>query len=127
MLIVLTCGFSAQTCGSSACNCFATIEGPINCEADFFCGTTPTCTVAVAFIPVATAWDGAVGAQALLLLFVSGISANLARGRKPGCHCFGQLHSADVGWMTLTRNVVLSAAAGFVVWQGWGGDIGPAQ
>lgn len=38
--------------------------------------------VAAALIPVATAWWGAMGALALLLAFVGGISANLARGRK---------------------------------------------
>ena len=39
--------------------------------------------VAAALIPVSTAWWGAAGALALLLLFVMGISYNLARGRKP--------------------------------------------
>ncbi len=65
------------------------------------------------------------GALALLLLFVSGISANLARGRKPECHCFGQLHSSPAGWKTLARNGVLAAFAGFVLWQGYDGT-GPS-
>ena len=77
--------------------------------------------VAVALIPASTAWWGAVGALVLLLLFVGGISANLARGRKPECHCFGQLHSEPAGWKTLVRNGVLAAVAGFVVWWGYGG------
>jgi methylamine dehydrogenase accessory protein MauD len=77
--------------------------------------------VAVALIPASTAWWGAVGALVLLLLFAVGISANLARGRKPNCHCFGQLHSEPAGWKTLVRNGVLVAVAGFVVWQGHGG------
>jgi methylamine dehydrogenase accessory protein MauD len=77
--------------------------------------------VAAALIPTSTAWWGAVGALLLLLLFVVGISANLARGRKPECHCFGQLHSEPAGWKTLVRNGVLAAVAGFVVWQGYGG------
>jgi Methylamine utilisation protein MauE len=77
--------------------------------------------VAVALIPASTAWWGAVGALVLLLLFVVGISANLARGRKPECHCFGQLHSEPAGWKTLARNGVLAAVAGFVVWRGYGG------
>ncbi len=81
--------------------------------------------VAVALIPTATAWWGALGALALLLLFVVGIGANLARGRKPDCHCFGQLHSAPAGWSTLLRNGVLAAVAGFIVWQGREG-IGPS-
>jgi peroxiredoxin/uncharacterized membrane protein YphA (DoxX/SURF4 family) len=71
--------------------------------------------VAAALIPASTAWWGAVGALVLLLLFVVGISANLARGRKPDCHCFGQLHSAPAGRETLVRNAVLAALALFVV------------
>jgi uncharacterized membrane protein YphA (DoxX/SURF4 family) len=50
--------------------------------------------VAAALIPPSTAWWGALGALALLLLFVAGISLNLAHGHQPNCHCFGQLHSA---------------------------------
>src|ERR671916_3232068 len=73
---------------------------------------------AVALIPSATAWWGAVGTLTLLILFVAGIAVNLARGRKPECHCFGQLHSAPAGWSTLLRNGVLAAVAGFIVWQG---------
>jgi peroxiredoxin len=74
--------------------------------------------VALALIPTISAWWGASGALALLLLFVVGISYNLARGRTPDCHCFGQLHSAPAGWPTLARNAVLAALAGFVLWQG---------
>ncbi len=71
--------------------------------------------VAVALIPTAWAWWGALGALALLLLFAAAIGYNLARGRTPDCHCFGQLHSAPVGWSTLVRNLVLAVVAGFVV------------
>lgn len=53
--------------------------------------------VAAALIPASTAWWGALGALALLLAFVAGISLNLARGNQPECHCFGQLHSAPAG------------------------------
>src|SRR5690349_7536129 len=62
--------------------------------------------VAVALLPTSSAWWGAVGALALLLIFVTGIGYNLARGRTPDCHCFGQLHSAPAGWSTLIRNLV---------------------
>lgn len=72
--------------------------------------------VAVALIPTAWARWGALGALALLLLFVAGIGYNLARGRTPDCHCFGQIHSAPVGWPTLIRNGMLAAIAGFVIW-----------
>ena len=74
--------------------------------------------VAVALIPAASDWWGALGAIALLLLFVAGIGINLARGRNPDCHCFGQLHSAPAGWRTLARNGALAAIAGFVLWEG---------
>src|SRR5215210_7850679 len=73
--------------------------------------------VAVALIPASTAWWGALGALALLLLFVAGIGVNLARGRKPDCHCFGQLHSAPAGWSTLLRNGALAAVAALILWQ----------
>jgi len=82
--------------------------------------------VGVALIPISTAWWGALGALALLLLFIVGISLNLARGHKPECQCFGQLHSAPAGWKTLGRNGVLAAVAGFVVWQGYNGA-GPSM
>src|ERR687883_607562 len=41
--------------------------------------------VSVALVPKATAWWGAMGALALLLLFVAAIGINLARGHKPDC------------------------------------------
>jgi peroxiredoxin/uncharacterized membrane protein YphA (DoxX/SURF4 family) len=93
--------------------------------------------VAVALIPRASAWYGALGALVLLLLFVAGIGVSLARGRRPACHCFGQLSAAPVGWATLVRNGLLAALAGLVVWQGrqdpgagavsWLGHLTPVQ
>ena len=77
--------------------------------------------VAATLLPASTAWWGALGALALLSVFVVGISINLARGRKPDCHCFGQLHSAPAGWKTLARNGVLAAVAAFVLWEGYDG------
>jgi peroxiredoxin/uncharacterized membrane protein YphA (DoxX/SURF4 family) len=74
--------------------------------------------IAAALLPAATTWLGALAALVLLLAFVVGISLNLARGRQPNCHCFGQLHSAPVSWRTLARNGLLVLIAAFVVWQG---------
>lgn len=74
--------------------------------------------VALALIPVDTAWWGACGALTLLVAFVAGIGYNLAKGRTPNCHCFGQLSSAPAGWSTLIRNAVLALLAGVVVAQG---------
>ena len=71
--------------------------------------------IAIALLIPITAWWGAIGALGLLLIFVAGIGYNLAQGRTPDCHCFGQLHSAPAGWSTLIRNLVLAAVAGFVV------------
>ncbi len=74
--------------------------------------------VAIALVPVASAWYGACGALALLGIFILGIVAAMVRGRKPDCRCFGQLHSAPVGRSTLIRNGVLVALAGWLVWRG---------
>jgi peroxiredoxin len=83
-------------------------------------------TVAATLLPASTAWWGALGALGLLSVFVVGISINLARGRKPECHCFGQVHSAPAGWKTLARNGALAAVAGFVLWEGYEGGAGPS-
>src|SRR5215208_3577831 len=82
--------------------------------------------VAATLLPASTAWWGSLGALALLSVFVVGISINLARGRKPDCHCFGQLHSSPAGWKTLARNGALAAVAGFVLWEGFDGGAGPS-
>ena len=74
--------------------------------------------LAISLLFVGSTWWGAVGATGLLLLFIVGIAINLARGRTPDCHCFGQLHSEPIGWPTLIRNFVLLMMAGFIVWQG---------
>jgi peroxiredoxin/uncharacterized membrane protein YphA (DoxX/SURF4 family) len=71
--------------------------------------------IAIALIVPLTAWWGAIAALSLLLIFVAGIGYNLAQGRTPDCHCFGQLHSAPAGWSTLIRNLVLAGIAGLVV------------
>src|SRR5438128_1972335 len=60
--------------------------------------------VALALLPAVSAWWGALGALGLLVVFVVGISVSLLRGRRPACHCFGQLHSAPVGWPRLAAH-----------------------
>ncbi len=72
-------------------------------------------TAAGLLVPRATARVGALLALLLLAFFVAAIVVNLSNGRRPDCHCFGQLHSAPVGWRTLVRNVVLALAAASVV------------
>jgi thiol-disulfide isomerase/thioredoxin/uncharacterized membrane protein len=72
--------------------------------------------VAAALLVPTTRVVGTAGALGLLALFSAVIAANLARGRKPECHCFGQLHSAPAGWRTLARNGLLGGiAAGLIV------------
>ena len=74
--------------------------------------------VAVALIPVSFAWYGACGALALLIVFLLAVAVAMVRGRKPDCHCFGQVHSSPVGKLTLIRNAVLAACAGWLVSRG---------
>lgn len=75
-------------------------------------------SLALALIPAATAWWGALGALLLLAVFCGGIAVNMARGNRPNCHCFGQLHSQPIGWPTLARNGGLALLAALLVWQG---------
>lgn len=74
--------------------------------------------IALALIPLEFAWLGSIAAFVVLSIFASAIAVNLAQGRAPDCHCFGQLHSKPVGWSTLTRNLLLMAVAGLVIVQG---------
>jgi peroxiredoxin len=92
---------------------------------------------AVLLLFATTAWWGALAALTLLLAFGVVIGANLVQGRRPDCHCFGQLRAKPIGWRTLALNAALAALAGFVVWQGpahtgssavpWLGDLTPWQ
>src|SRR5262245_24275231 len=62
--------------------------------------------------------SAAAGALGLLLVFSAVIAANVARGHRPSCHCFGQLHAAPVGWSTVGRNGLLAAVAGLIAADG---------
>lgn len=73
--------------------------------------------VAGALIAPVTAWWGGIGALILLVLFIAGISFQLAHGHTPACRCFGKLSSTRVGWPTLVRNGLLALIAGFIIWQ----------
>jgi thiol-disulfide isomerase/thioredoxin/uncharacterized membrane protein YphA (DoxX/SURF4 family) len=67
--------------------------------------------VAIALIPPTTAWYAAIAATALLALFSLAIAANLLRGKRPTCNCFGQLHPTEIGWPTFARDLVLVVIA----------------
>ena len=71
-------------------------------------------TVAGALIPARTAWIGSLGALVLLGIFILAIGANLARGRKPDCNCFGQIASGPIGTATLARNAAFSIVGLFI-------------
>jgi thiol-disulfide isomerase/thioredoxin len=75
--------------------------------------------VAAALIPASSAALAGWAALALLAVFSAAVAVSLARGRRPDCHCFGQLTAAPIGWRTLARNVVLAAAAAFIAIGGW--------
>lgn len=67
--------------------------------------------IAVALIFVQVSWLGAIGATALLLLFVAGMSYQMYKGNAPDCHCFGQVHSEPVSPKSLIRNIVFMIPA----------------
>ncbi|MGD1092231.1 MAG: MauE/DoxX family redox-associated membrane protein [Bryobacteraceae bacterium] len=73
---------------------------------------------AAALVPLSSAWWASVGVLILLVTFIAGISVSLIRGRRPDCHCFGQLHSAPIGWQTLVRNVILAGISALIVFEG---------
>ena len=62
-----------------------------------------------------SAWWGALVALALLILFTGAVAYQLARGRTPGCNCFGQVSSKPIGGDTLVRNFIFLALAGLIV------------
>jgi peroxiredoxin/uncharacterized membrane protein YphA (DoxX/SURF4 family) len=81
--------------------------------------------VALALLPAGSAWWAAVGALALLFVFTAAVVSSIARGRRPGCHCFGALSSKPVSWGTVARNLALAAVAAVVVSAG-PDDVGPS-
>jgi hypothetical protein len=72
--------------------------------------------VACLLAPARTAVWGAFGSLVLLVAFIAGIAANMARGKQPDCHCFGQLHSEPIGMSTLLRNGFLALVAAVLLW-----------
>lgn len=66
---------------------------------------------AVCFLFTSMSWVGAAGALILLLSFIGGMIWQIAQGRAPDCHCFGQIHSQPVGKKSLIRNIVFAILA----------------
>jgi thiol-disulfide isomerase/thioredoxin len=57
---------------------------------------------------------GAVGAAGLLVVFTAAVAAQVVRGRRPACNCFGANEARPIGWDTVARNVAFIVLAGFV-------------
>ncbi len=66
---------------------------------------------AVCLLFTSMSWVGAVGTLILLLSFTGGMIWQIAHGRAPDCHCFGQIHSEPVGKESLIRNFVFVVLA----------------
>jgi len=68
--------------------------------------------IAATLLPTATARWAAAAALVLLLLFACVLALNIATGRRPECHCFGELSRARISWGTVLRNLLLACVAG---------------
>jgi len=77
---------------------------------------------AFCFLFPSTAWVGAVGGSILLLSFTGGMVWQMANGKAPDCHCFGQIYSEPVSRKTLVRNIIFSFLALFLVVRGRDGQ-----
>jgi thiol-disulfide isomerase/thioredoxin len=75
--------------------------------------------VGVALVPASSAALAGWAAFGLLAAFSGAVTISLARGRRPECHCFGQLTTAPIGWRTLARNAMLAGLAAFIAVAGW--------
>ena len=64
--------------------------------------------IALALLPVSTAWIAAIGAFLLLAVFIGGMIWQMAKGKAPDCHCFGAIHSEPVSKKSLIRNIVFA-------------------
>lgn len=91
-----------------------------NDSARFFALALPIAEIslAVLLLPTSTSWVGAIGTFLLLLAFCAAMIWQLARGKAPDCHCFGQIHSEPVGAKSLIRNSVFALLAFVLVVSG---------
>ncbi len=74
--------------------------------------------IAIAFLSVSTSWLAAIASLLLLLAFIGGMIYQMAQGKSPDCHCFGQFHTEPVGKKSVIRNVVFAMLALFLAVQG---------
>jgi thiol-disulfide isomerase/thioredoxin/uncharacterized membrane protein YphA (DoxX/SURF4 family) len=80
--------------------------------------------IAIALLPLNSAWYGGIAALVLLTIFTVGMAVQMAKGQAPDCHCFGQIYSEPVGKKSILRNVFLMIAAAVLV---IAGRISPGQ
>ena len=78
--------------------------------------------IAVALVPVQTAWAAALAALVLLTAFTVAIGVAIVRGDDAPCNCFGTISARPIGPKVLARNLVLIGLAFFVVAAGRSGD-----
>ena len=71
--------------------------------------------IGLALLSGLAVWWAAVFSLPLVLIFMITIGLNMAMGRHPQCHCFGQLHSEPIGWPTLMRNMAFLMFAALIV------------
>lgn len=67
--------------------------------------------IAISLLFVQTSWFGAIGAAALLGVFIAGMTWQWKQGNAPDCHCFGQVHSEPVSPKSILRNVAFTIPA----------------
>lgn len=74
--------------------------------------------LALSFLFVTTSWFAAIGSVLLISVFLGGMIYQIAQGKAPDCHCFGQIHSEPVGKSSLLRNGGFAILALFLAIQG---------
>jgi thiol-disulfide isomerase/thioredoxin len=72
--------------------------------------------LAVGLVFAATAIPAAILTTALFVMFTVLVGRVVLAGENLECHCFGQLSSGPISWLTLVRNIALTLAAGIVWW-----------
>jgi thiol-disulfide isomerase/thioredoxin len=77
----------------------------------------PVIELSIAAALVLSGSVGGVLALLLLLVLSGAIQANLLLGRRPNCHCFGQLGPAPIGVSSIVRNAALAIMAAVVIWE----------
>ena len=78
--------------------------------------------IGMLFLSVGTSWLGAIAGLLLLLVFIGGMIYQIAQGKAPNCHCFGQIHSEPVGRSSLIRNIGFAILALLLVARGSDGQ-----